>query len=600
MGFIGSMLGAGKGSDFVAQGSAPAITSPVNQGQIDTAYNQTQTALKSQEDLLNALAPQGTQGMASQLQLGNQLNDQAQGRGPNPAQAQLAQNTSQNVANQASLMAGQRGAGANPAMFARLAAQQGSNIQQNSVGQAATLGAQQQLAAQQQLQQLAATQLGQQQGAVTGYNQAAQSEQQNLLNAQSATNMASAGVAANINNTNSATQIQNSKAQQGIFGGLLGGAGGILSDENVKTNVKPADDKIQSFLDNVSAHEYSYKDSVKGHPGAAPGRHVGPMAQELEQSELGRQMVTQGPDGKGVDFQRGLGTIVASLAALNERLDAMEGKKKPQHMAQGGEVRNYAVGGNIAPMAPLAPAAQVNAPPQGPQSSIGKFMYGFTEATKPQQGQDGGMQNLGGDSGGNPVGEGMKKLTQKVGEKYVKPLFESAPANVNMGQGPTVSNLMKEPGYAQYELGADASAAPMAGTPEAVEHAGTASAAEAGGEGFTAAGGSAAATEGTEAATAYEGAEGAAALGESESALSGSEALLALNKGGNVGHKLKKGGSVPGKAKYKGDTTKNDTVSAKLSPGEVVIPKSVMESPDPVSNAAKFVAAVMARKKVGR
>ena len=37
--------------------------------------------------------------------LANQLSEQAQGRGPNPALAQLQQTTGQNVANQAALMA---------------------------------------------------------------------------------------------------------------------------------------------------------------------------------------------------------------------------------------------------------------------------------------------------------------------------------------------------------------------------------------------------------------------------------------------------------------------------------------------------------------
>ena len=52
---------------------------------------------------------------------------------------------------------------------------------------------------------------------------------------------------------------------------------------------------------------------------------------------------------------------------------------------------------------------------------------------------------------------------------------------------------------------------------------------------------------------------------------------------------------VPGKAAVAGDSGKNDTVPAKLSPGEVIIPRSVMHSDDPVKNAAKFVAAVMAK-----
>lgn len=66
-------------------------------------------------------------------------------------------------------------------------------------------------------------------------------------------------------------------------------------------------------------------------------------------------------------------------------------------------------------------------------------------------------------------------------------------------------------------------------------------------------------------------------------------------KGGNV-HNLKTGGHVPGKAKVKGDSYSNDTVKAQLSPGEVVIPRSVMGSKDPASGAAQFVAAILAKQ----
>lgn len=68
--------------------------------------------------------------------------------------------------------------------------------------------------------------------------------------------------------------------------------------------------------------------------------------------------------------------------------------------------------------------------------------------------------------------------------------------------------------------------------------------------------------------------------------------------GGDVGSSLKAGGRVPGKPVVRGDSYKNDTVNAKLSPGEVVIPNSVMQSKDPAKNAAKFVAAVMAKKRM--
>jgi hypothetical protein len=74
--------------------------------------------------------------------------------------------------------------------------------------------------------------------------------------------------------------------------------------------------------------------------------------------------------------------------------------------------------------------------------------------------------------------------------------------------------------------------------------------------------------------------------------------LMALmNKGGDVGDKLKGGGHVPGEPKIKGNSYKNDTVKALLSPGEVVIPNSVMQSKDPARGAAQFVQAVMAKKR---
>lgn len=61
-------------------------------------------------------------------------------------------------------------------------------------------------------------------------------------------------------------------------------------------------------------------------------------------------------------------------------------------------------------------------------------------------------------------------------------------------------------------------------------------------------------------------------------------------------HNMKSGGHVPGQASVDGDSYKNDTVPAMLSPGEVVIPRSVMQSDDAPKKAAKFVAAVLAKK----
>lgn len=54
-------------------------------------------------------------------------------------------------------------------------------------------------------------------------------------------------------------------------------------------------------------------------------------------------------------------------------------------------------------------------------------------------------------------------------------------------------------------------------------------------------------------------------------------------------------GGVPGEAEVAGDSEENDTVPALLSPGEIVIPRSVAMSPNAPEEAAKFVAHLMKR-----
>lgn len=51
----------------------------------------------------------------------------------------------------------------------------------------------------------------------------------------------------------------------------------------------------------------------------------------------------------------------------------------------------------------------------------------------------------------------------------------------------------------------------------------------------------------------------------------------ALNQGGQV-HNFKQGGHVPGVANVPGDSIQNDTVPAMLSPGEIVVPRTLSES----------------------
>ena len=112
-------------------------------GNEQSTYNQ-QQALSNQLAFNNGAGNQASV-FQQQQSLANALQKQAAGTGINPVQNQLNENTGTNVANEAALMASQRGAGANAGLLARQAAQQGAATQQQAVGQAATLQAQQQL-----------------------------------------------------------------------------------------------------------------------------------------------------------------------------------------------------------------------------------------------------------------------------------------------------------------------------------------------------------------------------------------------------------------------------------------------------------------------
>lgn len=88
-------------------------------------------------------------------------------------------------------------------------------------------------------------------------------------------------------------------------------------------------------------------------------------------------------------------------------------------------------------------------------------------------------------------------------------------------------------------------------------------------------------------------------------AFKGASGAAAMADGGMVGPTssfgkhmaMRGGGYVPGKAAVGGDSSKNDTVPALLSPGEIVLPRSVVNSKKPEDAAARFVATVLARKK---
>lgn len=227
-GILGTIGGAlGLNNQFVAKGAN--LTAGTNAEQLGQAYQGAQQGLNAQGQLVNTLTPQAGSAVANQNALANQYLAMTQGQGPNPAKAELAQATGQNVANQAALMAGQRGAGANAGLIARQAAQQGAQTQQQAAGQAATLQAQQQIAAQQNLANLANNQISQTGQATTGLSSAQQGEQSILQNANTSANNAAVGMQSNINNVNAQTAAANQNMNANILGGIGSAASSISS-----------------------------------------------------------------------------------------------------------------------------------------------------------------------------------------------------------------------------------------------------------------------------------------------------------------------------------------------------------------------------------
>lgn len=214
LGSIGS--GLGLNDQFQAQGSN--VTSGTNAGELGNAASGANIGISQQRALANTLTPQAQQAATAQTGLSYALANESLGQGPNPAQAAYNQNI-QNIAKQ---QAGAIGStkGISPALQAQLISQEGSSAMQNAAGQSATTAAQQQIAAQNSLQNLSANQIAQSQGAVQGLNNAQQNEQNILQGANTAFNNTLVAQTSNQNNVNSNTALANQQQANNILGGI--------------------------------------------------------------------------------------------------------------------------------------------------------------------------------------------------------------------------------------------------------------------------------------------------------------------------------------------------------------------------------------------
>jgi hypothetical protein len=215
-GALGATVGAAPsiGGYLTVQDQYQAGLNPASQ--INYA-DPNQTALQG----INQGVGQNQQLLRQQQGLASTLQNEVQGKGPNPAQAALNQNTGQNISQAAALAAGTRGAGANAGLIAQNAAQQSAATQQQAVGQAATLQAQQQLNAQGQLQA--------QQQAEQGTIQGEQGIQGNLYGATANANNAQNNTNVAIQGINAQTAQANAAAVNKTTQGIVSGAGGALT-----------------------------------------------------------------------------------------------------------------------------------------------------------------------------------------------------------------------------------------------------------------------------------------------------------------------------------------------------------------------------------
>lgn len=307
--------------------------------QRDQLYNQ-QLADALRNNQAQAYTAQDSAFRGNQSQLAQMLMGQARGENSLSAE-QLRQGQMSSVAQQQALAAsaapGQQSTALRMAMGN--AARQGYGMS----GQAAMAGIAERNAAAQSLGGVLSGARGQDQqmGMYNAGNQQAASQ----FNAGQNGALAQALLQAQLQNAQA--QQQGSMAYQGDrtqrFGAMLGvpttgervlgaaqGAASMAamaSDERAKESIEHGGNEADEFMRAITPQTWEYKAEHRDRPEAGHGRFLGVMAQDLERTKAGKAAVTDTPKGKVVDFGR-LGSILtASVARLNERLDAIAGEE---------------------------------------------------------------------------------------------------------------------------------------------------------------------------------------------------------------------------------------------------------------------------------
>lgn len=427
MGSVGGLLGVAGGANgtgFAGPQSAN-IQTPTTDKQAQDAYTANQNALAQQQSFMTAL--QGQNGIQNQNNVYSQLQGVANGTGPNPAQAQLAQATGANVANQAALMAGQRGSSQNAGMIARQAAQQGANTQQQSAGQAASLQAQQSLNAISAQGNIAGQQVSNLQNATAQNTQAQQSEQQNLLNAIAGQNNAAVSQQSNINQANASLAQSTMQGQQQMMGNMMtaGGATSNLAEGGIVGSDSPDVSGTGTTLPPVSN---------TGAIGGDGGKKGGGLLALLAQGGMPRKMYANSPDLVSADYDNHDNAFPQLQQPQIGQSASMQIIAAPQLMSQ-----------LPMPAGVIQPTAQQpGAATKGPTSRVANHFAGNKQPPPSQPGAASSQPPL---TGAAAIGQGLGKA---INWGYHQ-LFDKAPDATAQDQAPSKAEVNMQDDLLQHD-----------------------------------------------------------------------------------------------------------------------------------------------------
>lgn len=127
-----------------------------------------------------------------------------------------------------------------------------------------------------------------------------------------------AGNQIGLGNANAAAQIGDANRNAQMFNGIIGaggqaaGAAIMACDRRLKTDIEPVSkEDLAELRACIRPFRFRYRNPEK----FGQGEFIGPMAQDLEKSKLGKTLVTQDKDGnKVVDVGRAMMLILASWA----------------------------------------------------------------------------------------------------------------------------------------------------------------------------------------------------------------------------------------------------------------------------------------------